>query len=354
MRTRGFALCWTAACLLVAACGDDKPASPDAPAGDAPVEDAPIDAPATPTRLFDTGLCVDTACAQITAGVLEYTPQYQLYADGSTKRRWIYLPPGTTIDTTDMNHWKFPVGTKLWKEFTRDTTRVETRYITKLLADDDAPGAWFYVSFQWNSTNDDTTMASPQMGVMNANGTDHDIPTRSNCRRCHEGVPGRVLGFQAMSLDYAAPSGLDLAGLVTMGALSAPPAAPATPGDPYFPVPGTDVDRTAFGYLHANCGGCHNPRSSIFGTTPLELRLDVTKLADVTMIPARATTVNVNGTVGGAPLLGPIVAPGDPASSVMIIRTNAPDFPVKMPEIGTETVDPVGQAALTAWINQPP
>lgn len=357
MRARGLPLVCavTALGLGAAACGDPKPATPDAPMTiDAPEADAPIDAPGMPTTLFETGLCVDTACAQIAAGIHAYTPRYELYADGSTKRRWIYLPPGETIDTSDMNHWKFPVGTKLWKEFTRGTTRVETRYITKLLADDDAPGAWFYVSYQWNGTNDDTTMAPPSTGVMNANGTDHDIPRRGDCRRCHEGVPGRVLGFQAMSLDDEAPAGVDLADLVAMNLLSAPPTAPGTVGDPYFPLPGTAVDHAAFGYLHANCGGCHNPRSPVFGGVTLDLRLDVTKLADVTMVPAHATTVNVNGTVGGVPLSGPIVDPGSPATSVMILRMNAPDFPDKMPEIGTETVDPVGQTVLTDWINQPP
>jgi hypothetical protein len=29
-------------------------------------------------------------------------------------------------------------------------------------------------------------------------------------------------------------------------------------------------------------------------------------------------------------------------------------FPVKMPEIGTETTDTAGLAAVTAWIDQPP
>jgi hypothetical protein len=150
-----------------------------------------------------------------------------------------------------------------------------------------------------------------------------------------------------MSLDYDA-DGLDLEELVDDDRLTAPP--PGT--TPRFALPGTTVDRAAFGYLHANCGGCHNPRSRVFLETPLELRLDVTKLASVTTIPAHATTVNVPGTVGG--FVDPIVAPGNPAGSVMIVRMNFPGPPSKMPTLGTETVDPRGQDILTAWINQPP
>jgi len=349
MRTSGFALVALALC----ACGDDNNAAIDAPTGgdatDAPT-DSMIDAPFAPMKLSETGLCIDAACTQITAGIHEYAPQYPLYSDGATKRRWLYLPPGTTIDTSNMNHWKFPVGTKLWKEFTRGTTRVETRFITKLLADDAAPGAWFYASFEWNSTQTDTTLASPGAGVPDANGTQHDIPSRANCRRCHEGVPGRVLGFQAISLDYAAPTGnLDLADTIGMNLLSAPPTAPSA--GPYFPFPvaATTVDTAAFGYLHANCGGCHNPESPGFGHTPLDLRLDVTKLGTVQAVPAYATTVDINGSVGG--LLGKIVDTQITDDSVMLIRMNAPAFPPKMPEIGTEIVDPDGQLTLRAWID---
>ncbi len=350
MRTWSFAV----VALALGACGDDGNATIDAPTGgdatDAPIDSPMIDAPFAPMKLSDTGLCVDAGCTQITAGIHEYAPQYPLYSDGATKRRWLYLPPGTTIDTSNMNHWKFPVGTKLWKEFTRGTTRVETRFITKLLADDVAPGAWFYASFEWNSTQTDTTLASPGAGVPNANGTEHDIPSRANCRRCHEGVPGRVLGFQAISLDFAAPTGnLDLADAIGMNLLSAPPTAPSA--GPYFPFPAaaTAVDTAAFGYLHANCGGCHNPESPGFGHTPLDLRLDVTKLGTVQAVPAYATTVDINGSVGG--LLGKIVDTLITDDSVMLIRMNAPAFPPKMPEVGTETVDPDGQLTLRAWID---
>ena len=351
MRLWGFAI----ACALVA-CGDDGNNTPaDAPPRDDATADAPVDvaAPVDPTTLVESGLCTDGPCTQLAAGIRAYTPQYELYTDGAVKRRWIYLPPGTTIDTSDMNHWKFPVGTRLWKEFARDGKKIETRFMEKRLADDDAPGAWFFVAFAWNEAEDATTLAPPGTGVMNANGTAHDIPTRTQCRQCHEGLKGRVLGFGAMSLDFAGPAGhLDLEELVTSNLLSAPP---SPTNGPYFPLPGTAAEKAAWGYLHANCATCHNPQASNFGHTQVDFRLDVTKLGAVTDIPAHETTVGVQGSVGGPPWIEqPIVAPGDPDGSGLIQRMNVtvPGSMAKMPQLGTEIVDPAGLATLRAWIDQ--
>src|SRR5450432_897047 len=98
--------------LMLIGCGDNRGAA-DAPSVDAKVfEDAGIDAPNpnNPATLFDTGLCLDHACTQISPDAYEYTPQFPLWADSATKRRWIYLPAGMQIDTNDMDHWVFPVG----------------------------------------------------------------------------------------------------------------------------------------------------------------------------------------------------------------------------------------------------
>src|SRR5882672_7199845 len=148
---------WVLALLVATACGDNRN-RPDA-AGqpiDGPVDTTP-DAPSlTPMTLDGTGLCLDKSCTQISPDVHEYVPRFGLWADTAKKRRWIYLPPGSHIDTTNPDRWVFPVGTKLWKEFTRGSVRVETRYIVKLLADDEAPQAWFYIAYAWNSTQDAT------------------------------------------------------------------------------------------------------------------------------------------------------------------------------------------------------
>src|SRR5688500_4148724 len=110
---------WMSVLVVLVACDDPKVQPDAAPMVDTPMADAAIDAdPNKPMTLMDTGLCVDAACTQIASGIHAYTPRWELYSDGATKRRWIYLPAGAKITTTNNDHWEFPVGTKLWKEFT--------------------------------------------------------------------------------------------------------------------------------------------------------------------------------------------------------------------------------------------
>ncbi len=339
------------ALLLSAACGDNRQTIDARIHVDSPMDDAAsIDASSlTPATLAGTGLCLDMSCTQISSSVWEYAPQFGLWSDTATKRRWVSLPPGTTIDTSDMDHWVFPVGTKFWKEFTRDGIRVETRYIVKLLADDNAQNAWFYATYAWNAAQDDTTMAPPGTGIQNANGTQHDIPSRANCKRCHEGVkPSRVLGFGAIQLDYASTK-LDLDDLVSMNLLSVPPSGTASPR---FPLPGTAIDKAALGYMHANCGHCHNPTSATHDSTPLELRLETAKLGSVAATPSYLTTHDVTGMtlVYDAMTYTKIWKPMDPANSLLVVRMNATTSPPKMPEIATEMLDPAGDAAIRAWV----
>jgi hypothetical protein len=343
-------------CALLVACGDDGSKPVDAAPDDMMViDDGPVaDANLMPATLQETGLCNDGPCAVINPDILAYAPQYQLYSDLATKRRWMQLPAGTKIDTTDMNYWKFPVGTKLWKEFTSEGgTRIETRFIMKVADDDSQQASWFWASYVWDATATSSTLFDPSAGNPDANGTTHDVPSRSQCRRCHQNTPGRILGVNALSLDYDAPAGTtDLKDLVDADLLTVPPTASGTVGAPFFPLPGSDIDKAAFGFFHANCGGCHNPTSSVHDTVNIVLRMDVTKLATVAMMPAHATTVGITAQLGTVP--GTLIIPNNTADSVVMKRITSLVAGVKMPELGTETLNDNGVAAVTAWIGQPP
>ncbi|HVK87780.1 MAG TPA: hypothetical protein VM513_26860 [Kofleriaceae bacterium] len=349
MRSLGIVMC----AALLGACGDDGGAMP-IDATSFPDEQQPpqgacgVTLGAVPVTLAETGLCEDAGCATTAAEVRLYAPQFELYSDTATKRRWICLPPGATIDTSDMDLWKFPVGTRVWKEFTRDGVRVETRFITKVMDDDAAMGAWLYAAYAWNGTQD-AAMLVESTGQLNANGTQHDIPSRGQCKRCHEGLPSRVLGFGAISLDHDAPAGtLDLEDAITAGMLSAPPAGI---GAPRFALPGAQLDHDAMGYLHANCGHCHNPGSTTHDVTPLELRLDTTKLATLQATPVYTTAYDVDGMVGAGALLGKIIDPQNTDNSVMLIRFRSTTSPPKMPELGTEMPDSAADTLLSSWID---
>src|SRR5262245_1382724 len=117
-------------------------AGTDAPIDDAgSIADAQPDARPTPGDEFvgpdvlsETGLYADLATGELAAGVMPYTVRFELWADDATKQRWLFLPPGTQIDTSDPDRWELPIGTRAWKEFRAEGVRVETRFLTKVEA----------------------------------------------------------------------------------------------------------------------------------------------------------------------------------------------------------------------------
>src|SRR5262245_12020436 len=87
--------------------------------------------PATaPLRLSETGLY--DASGAIDPRNLPFVPQYPLWSDGAEKLRWVRLPEGSKIDVTDVDAWRFPAGTRFWKQFVWAGSKVETRMIWKV------------------------------------------------------------------------------------------------------------------------------------------------------------------------------------------------------------------------------
>lgn len=342
----------------VVGCGDDGAAS-DADSGPADAQEAVdasivdagiIDAvavvvdasipdanPLDPQRLEHTGLY--SSGETLAPGVQEYTVETELWTDGATKKRWVLLPPGTVIDTSDMDFWVYPEGTKLWKEFTRDGVRIETRLLWK-----QGPTAndWYAMAYLWNDQQT-AALAVPD-GVDDAKGTTHDVPSEDSCLTCHGNQPDVVLGFSAILLDHSLP-GVTLDSLNTASVLS-----PALAGSaPYFPIPGDTTAQEALRYIHVNCGGCHHEENTINGIQ-INLRLYFDRLATVETTSTYLSTVDIvslREINGGFPLL---IAPGDAAASSLHQHMNALNQD-RMPPIGTEVVDTTGLAALDAWIN---
>ncbi|HEY3592644.1 MAG TPA: hypothetical protein VGL13_02180, partial [Polyangiaceae bacterium] len=257
----------------------------------------------------------------------------------ATKRRWIVLPAGTQIDTSDMDHWVFPIGTKFWKEFSLDGGLLETRLIERYGT---GPDDYWMGAFVWNADGTDAVLAPD--GQMDINGTQHDAPSQKDCGVCHRGDVGRILGFSAVQLSRTSPSPT-VRELGASGRLTSPPNADA--GD--YAVPGDAVTSTALGYLHANCGHCHNQNGTAWPDTQMVLRL--------TMADRDVTTSGVYGSIvgqkieywrGGAITLR--VSPAQPDMSGILVRMLARGNRDQMPPLATEITDPIGIAAVRAWI----
>ena len=85
-----------------------------------------------PEKLSETELYVDIVQREIHPAIRLFKPQYELWSDGEDKRRWVYIPECEKIDSSNMNDWSFPVGTRFFKEFSVGNKKVETRYIERL------------------------------------------------------------------------------------------------------------------------------------------------------------------------------------------------------------------------------
>jgi len=309
-------------------CGDDGASAP-APTGEPDY-----------TRLSETGLYSDVAARTVAGDVRAFEPAYTLWSDGADKARWVALPEGTTIDTTDMNRWVLPVGARLWKEFSLAGTRLETRLIERYGS---GPTDYWMGSFVWLPDGSDALVS--EQGEQDLYGTSHDVPARERCGACHNGEPGRALGFSALQLAGAARE-LSLAQLAAEARLSAPPLP-----DERYALPGEPEAAAALGYLHANCGNCHNPRGAAWPDTQMLLRLDVGAAGvDTALVASSVVGVPLQyyRAEDGATTLR--VVPGHPEQSGLVARMTVRGPREQMPPLATEKVDEQGVALVSRWI----
>ncbi|MCC6900807.1 MAG: hypothetical protein IT377_17645 [Polyangiaceae bacterium] len=335
---------------LVSGCADDGPGSVtpaptpdggpvdaasdghhDAHLGDA---DGAADAPPFdgPTKLSETGLYADITTGALAPGVAEFTVRFPLWSDGAEKQRYLALPAGSTIDTTVIDVWTFPVGTKAWKSFTRDGKRLETRLLWK------RPEGWLMVAYAWNEAGTEA-IATPE-GTQNALGTNHDVPSAAQCRQCHDNVGDVLIGVGAIQLSQENGGGF-LSTLIKQGSLSPPLTAE-------LPVPGDGEVEAAIGYLHGNCGHCHNDESFVGKLRPLRLKLRTdAKTPEET--PVYKTALY-------APTLHPtlnttqVIVPGSPGKSQLYQRMNVRGLE-GMPPLATEEVDSTAMTTIWKWIS---
>lgn len=311
-----------------------------------------------PKLLSETGLYVDLPKQQIAPANFSYSPQYPLWSDGAAKQRWFYLPDSGKIDASDPNNWKYPVGTKFWKEFSFGA-RVETRLIEKV-----APERWEYATYVWRENGSDAELA-PDRGLRNhaeiANGIRHDIPGVYDCKACHEGT-GRdiVLGFNALQLspvrDSLAPHAepllpnmITLTDLVNSGILINQPES-AFDSPPVIRA-ATPRARASLGYLWSNCGGCHNAHDPLASVgMVLKLPLDTmfaNRAVDLPTVIGHPSKYSIPGLPDGESYR---VLPGDTTRSSLVYRMRSRNPVRQMPPLGTKIADEEAIHLISDWI----
>ena len=293
------------------------------------------------------------------AEMLEYAPDPPLWSDGMAKQRFLILPTGKKVDTTDRKRWAFPEGTIFVKTFFDDSgpqgasRPIETRLIRAA-----ANLLYEFFVYQWNADGTDAALVMNDIdGDINAeipvsitikrmvdgqpfmlNGGQpfmHALPSRNACGLCHEQngmVAQTFIGFDELRLNSkltpASPK-TQLQTFADAGLFTLPaPADPATITDA-----GADggrmlrIKRFTFG----NCVTCHN------GGGQVDLHPDVF-VANTVSKPTNAQSVK--------PPQGWLrVVPGDPAKSVLYVQMQRTMLP---PPNGTadrlRAMPPVGLA----------
>jgi hypothetical protein len=284
-------------------------------------------------------------------------PQYPLWTDGAGKARWIFLPPGTAIDTRDPGAWRFPVGTKFWKEFSFNGRRVETRFLWHA-----SENEWVFATYAWNQEGTDALLA-PDAGIRHAAevapGRAHDIPSAADCRACHgERKPG-PLGFNALQLstdrDPNAIHGAPLApGMTTLATLNAEgllsPARPDLVANPPRIRAADPLTRSVIGYFAGNCGHCHNGNGEIAYDGPSLKHSDVLDGdAVAAALLATSTTWQVPGQPEGASFM---LRRAHPEASAMLYRMKSRRPSSQMPPLGTNLKDEEAIEAVSRWIER--
>jgi hypothetical protein len=337
-----------AAADVAADAGEPPSGAADALAAEVGPADATPDLPVVPApapyprpsyqRLSETGFYSDPATKTVAADLVGFHPAHVLWSDAAEKRRYVRLPSGTQVDTSDMDHWRFPVGTKFFKQFDQEGIPVETRLIERY---GNGPDDVWMGAFVWDADGSDAVFAVD--GATNIRGTQHDAPAAKLCGSCHRGDAGRILGFSALQLSHQGDD-LNFTRLQQAGRLSHPP-----PAGTVYSVPGDPTTAAALGYLHANCGHCHNPMGTSWPDTGMVLRLNVGERV--------AETSGIWNSVVGKPLehwhspsYTMRVVAGAPDMSALVARTKIRGTNDQMPPLATEVVDPTGVALVTAWV----
>ncbi|MGC4069418.1 MAG: hypothetical protein QM784_33155 [Polyangiaceae bacterium] len=256
----------------------------------------------------------------------------------------------------------FPVGTVFYKTFLSEGVRLETRVLRKTHTGRGIE-AWDVRAYAWNREQTEATDVTDETACTdcaerrrNVLGTNHDIPSRSDCLQCHRAAADGVNGFGALQLNHP-KAGYGLEQLVAAERLRAKEGLLST-----ATLPGTPVERDAIGYLHGNCSHCHR-RASDDGdgtcATPACLSglrtfakvglsaVEQTELYQ-TAVERRALYPGFGADVNCR------VASGHSDVSILLLRMLDRGTAAQMPRIATKVVDDHGVEAVERWIDSLP
>jgi len=291
-------------------------------------------------------------------GVFPYDVISPLYSDYSHKRRFMWIPSGTTIGYTDAGVWAFPVGTILVKTFgylsdIRDPSLGERKLEVRLLVQE-APSTWEPHIYVWNEAQSTATLEVAGDVIASTwthfdgqqRSNDYIVPNTNECQECHGPKDDKLLnalGGRTRQLDRDG----QIEQLAALGWFGSEPSSDREAlVDPFGQDPLSDRIRS---YLDSNCGHCHKQGGQ---ASQSALLLDWDDTDPLTQDPANWGVCKQPTSAGGA-TCGHVVdiVPGDADASIFMCRMQSTDPEVRMPPLVSRMPHDEGVELVRTWID---
>ena len=342
-------------------------------------------AAAFPQRLSATGLFTSVPDNVPAQGLIPYELNIPFWSDFAVKDRYVALPKNGSVIFNEKEGWKFPVGTVFVKTFWLHRDRVNmadpVRLETRLLVH--APEGWVGYTYVYDDDQHDATLIDEGLtraiAIKTAKGIEQQhyyFPSRTDCLTCHTKKEGFTLGPETpqinreMAYHGKTENQVDL--WKRLGVFSEEPKketkelanypdwgfgnldrSAETPekhgadekqsvADAVRVPDDAKIETLARAWLDVNCAMCHQPDGIAPGKRDLRFDTPAEKMNLIDVAPAQMRR---------RPAETKLIAPGKPDHSELFRRITS-DYPLQMPPLATNLVDPKGSEVLRRWIEQ--
>lgn len=317
-----------------------------------------------PQHLSETGVFEDTSSSElrVTSGLVPYDVRSPLWSDGAQKSRWASIPRGTAVEYSETGDWMFPSGTVFVKHFDlildEASPQLSRRLETRLLVH--GTDAYYGLSYKWNDAGTDAELLlEPQRELIDVALTDGETrelsyyyPGPADCNVCHNRNAGSVLGVRASQLNHdmvyaeTERTGNQIYTWGQVGLLNVSPDEAAVRSltslvaidDETAPL----EDRVR-SYWASNCSMCHGSVPDIRARWNARYEVPLAEQGVILGTSESATDENAV-----------LITPGDPAASLLFLRSRSALPGFAMPPLGRSVEDPAYVSALERWIRSLP
>lgn len=287
-------------------------------------------------------------------GVLPYDLNTSLFSDYALKKRYVYVPEGSTIPFDTSAVLELPIGSVLIKHFYFvDMSGLENYIETRLLIHKN--DGWHPETYEWNETQTEATRTviggTRDLNVFvngQERGLNYLIPNQNQCKNCHS-FQGKIhpIGptIQNLNKDFNYIDGVtnqidkwESKGILEGAATDLLPR--------WYDIDDFEgtLDQRARGYLAINCSSCHRLEGSA-SNSGFYLEYENT---DSLSLGVWKTPVAAGAGSGGFTY---VIHPGKGDESILLYRMIADEVDERMPEIGRELLHDEGIDLIREWIN---